>query len=271
MTAAPAIVRHFVPTPAGTIHCAIAGEGPPVLLLHQTPRSWDEFREVLPLLGRHFRAIAMDTIGYGDSDKPPFGNDTVEGWAAAAIGLLDALGIRRTALIGHHTGSVIAGEIAAAYPDRVAAAVLSGMPYIDAARRQERVGVKVIDETEAKEDGAHLLDLWRMRQPHYPPHSTDLLERFVIDALKAGKRAPEGHKVVNRYKMDERLPLITCPVLIVAPTEDPHVYNYAPRIQAAIPGSRIVEIPGGKVPLPNQLPEDFAKAATDFLKTAIPR
>ena len=58
MTEIP-IERRFVATPAGTLHCAIAGTGRPVLLLHQTPRSWDEFRDVLPLLGREVQAIAV--------------------------------------------------------------------------------------------------------------------------------------------------------------------------------------------------------------------
>src|SRR4030095_11391191 len=64
------VERRFVTTPLGRIHVAMAVPGFPVLLLHQTPRSWDEYRDVLPLLGRDFRAIAMDTLGFGDSDSP---------------------------------------------------------------------------------------------------------------------------------------------------------------------------------------------------------
>jgi pimeloyl-ACP methyl ester carboxylesterase len=78
----PAIERRFVDVPAGTIHCASCGDGRVVLLLHQTPRSWDEFRDVLPLLGRSFRAIAMDTIGCGDSSRPPLAEDSIERRAA---------------------------------------------------------------------------------------------------------------------------------------------------------------------------------------------
>ena len=62
----PQVERSFIVTQSGRIHIASAGVGAPVLLLHQTPRSWDEFRDVLPLLGRHYRAIAMDTVGYGE-------------------------------------------------------------------------------------------------------------------------------------------------------------------------------------------------------------
>ena len=44
-----------------------------MLLLHQTPRSWDEYRDVIPILARRRRVIAMDTIGFGDSTRLPPG------------------------------------------------------------------------------------------------------------------------------------------------------------------------------------------------------
>ena len=92
------IRRAFADLPVGQIHYAECGEwqAKTVLLLHQTPRSWDEYRDVLPVLGRHFRAIAMDTIGFGDSTKPALGQDSIEHWAKTAIGLADALGSRFT-------------------------------------------------------------------------------------------------------------------------------------------------------------------------------
>ena len=96
-----ALQHRFVDVPAGSIHCVLAGTGRPVLLLHQTPRSWDEYRDVLPLLGRHVQAIAVDTIGFGDSCKPPLGQDSIEHWAQVSVGLLDALGIEHFAVVGH--------------------------------------------------------------------------------------------------------------------------------------------------------------------------
>ncbi|MCC8940661.1 alpha/beta fold hydrolase, partial [Bradyrhizobium sp. Arg68] len=101
------IERRFVATRLGRIHVAEAGAGFPVLLLHQTPRSWDEYRDVLPLLGRDFRAIAMDTLGFGDSDRPA-DPPSIELWAQGALALLDALELPRAAIVGHHTGAAIA-------------------------------------------------------------------------------------------------------------------------------------------------------------------
>jgi pimeloyl-ACP methyl ester carboxylesterase len=260
------VTRRFVDVPAGTIHCAIAGTGRPVLLLHQTPRSWDEYRDVLPLLGRHFHAIAMDTIGFGDSCKPPLGRDSIEHWAEVAMSLVDALGIGRLSVVGHHTGAVIATEIAAAYPDRIEAAVLSASALVDAGFRARHAKPSRIDNVVRRPEGSHLTELWRIRQPWYPEGDVDLLERFVVDALKAGPRAAEGHAVVARYVMETRLPLIRCPVLVIAPTADPHAYPAARPLAERIVGSRYIEVEGGMVPLPDQMPERFAKLVTEFLR-----
>lgn len=241
----------------------MAGDGCPVLLLHQTPRSWDEYRDVLPLLGRHVRAIAMDTPGFGDSE--PVLDPSIAAWAAAALDLLDALGIERACIAGHHTGAVIAVEIAASAPDRVAGLVLSSCPMVDAARREAHAGKRVIDEVECHPDGQHLVRLWAARQPFYPKQGAALLERFIIDALKAGPLAAEGHRVVNRYRMEERLPRITCPTLVIDATDDPHAHPSAALVAAAIPGARLTRIEGGMVPLPDQNPEQFAGAILSFL------
>lgn len=261
----PRVERRFVDVPAGTIHCARCGAGRAVLLLHQTPRSWDEFRDVLPRLGRRFDAIAMDTLGFGDSSRPPLAGDSIERWAEVAVQLLDALGVESAVVVGHHTGAAIAIELAAMHGHRVQAAVLSAPPYVDAAYRAAHGGAPAVDSVERRADGSHLTDLWRIRQPWYPAGDVDLLERFVVDAIKAGPRASHGHAVVARYRMEERLPRIACPVLVVAPTEDPHAWPRARPVAQAIAGSRIVEVPGGKVPLPDQMPEVFARIVEGFV------
>jgi pimeloyl-ACP methyl ester carboxylesterase len=264
--AARQVERVFVKTRFGRIHAAICGSGFPILLLHQTPRSWDEYRDVLPLLGRGFRAIAMDTLGFGDSDALAEGDTSIETWAMAAFALLDALGESKGAVVGHHTGAAIAAEMAAAAPDRVDALVLSACPFVDAARRAKHHGARVIDDVTPRADGAHLAELWARRQPFYPAGDIDLLRRFMVDALRAGPMAVEGHRVVNRYRMEDRLGQIGCPTLVLAPTCDPHVHPVAPRVAGAIAGSVLREVPGGMVPLPDQMPEVFADIVAGFVR-----
>ena len=258
--------RHFVAVPQGTLHYAEAGEGEAVLLLHQTPRSWNEYREVLPLLGTQRRAIPMDTIGFGDSSALPPGRDSIEAWADAALGLLDALDIDRAHLVGHHTGAVIATHLAASAPERTRSVVLSSCPFDDAEERATRLrGRAVVDDVDRRPDGSHVLELWQMRASFYPQDNIDLLESYVVDALKAGPRAAEGHQVVARYDMEAAVRYIRCPVLLIGAPDDPHAYPALARLREALPQAEVTEIEGGMVPLPEQLPEPFAAAVARFL------
>jgi pimeloyl-ACP methyl ester carboxylesterase len=123
------IRRAFADLSVGQVHYAECGDAhaPAVLLLHQSPRSWAEYRAVLPLIGAHRRAIAMDTAGFGDSADGGV-PASIEQWARVACELLDALNIGQADVVGHHTGGVVAVELAAAFPDRIRSLVLSSTP-----------------------------------------------------------------------------------------------------------------------------------------------
>ena len=260
--------RAFADLSVGQVHYAECGAGPapPVLLLHQSPRSWTEYREVLPLLGQRYRAIAMDTVGFGDSAAGD-GPASVEGWARVAVELLDALQIERADVVGHHTGGVIAVEIAASFPQRVRGLVLSSTPFTDANFRRARAGRPPIDEVAPSGDGSHLAALWQRRQGFYPAGRPELLEAFVRDALKASGSPEDGHRAVAAYRMESRIQRVVQPALILRATEDPFAAPHAAELQHALPQARIVDIPGGMVPLPDQLPEAFAAAVLAFLET----
>ncbi len=258
------IRRGFVDTPDGQIHYATAGEGRPLLLLHQTPRSWAEFRYVLPLFAEKYRAIAMDTVGFGDSYKPEK-EATIEQYARGVVAFLTAMSIPKTFLVGHHTGGVIAVEVAASYPDVVDKLVLSSTPYVDAEDRERRKTLPPIDRVETAPDGSHLSELWRKRMAFYPKNRPDLLTALVIDALKVGERMEEGHEAVNRYRMEEKVPLIKAPTLVMAGSADPYSFPRLLPLADRIGGSRTAVIEGGMVPMVEQMPEEFARVVMSFL------
>lgn len=262
----PAIRRAFADLREGQVHYAECGPAgaPPVLLLHQTPRSWAEYAAVLPLLGRRWRAIAMDTAGFGDSYRPAW-PASVERWAAVAVELLDALGIARTHVVGHHTGGVIAVELAAAHASRVGRVVLSSTPYVDAALRRERAQRPPIDGVTPRPDGSHLSVLWQRRQGFYPPNRPDLLLAFVRDALRVIDHVEDGHHAVANYRMEDRIDRVRQPVLVIRAGADPFAAPHAVQLLARLPQARLVEIAEGMVPLPDQLPDAFACAVDEFL------
>ena len=259
--------RAFADLSVGQVHYAECGDrnAPAVLLLHQSPRSYAEYRNVLPLIGAERRAIAMDTAGFGDSaagDVPA----SIEQWARVAGELIDSLGLGQADVVGHHTGGVIAVELAASFPDRVRSLVLSSTPYTGAAFRQARANSPAIDHVEPSVDGSHLSALWQRRQGFYPADRPDLLQAFVLDALKASGQLEDGHRAVARYRMEDSIHRVRQPALIIRAPEDPYASPHAHELQQLLPQARIVDIAGGMVPLPDQLPEPFARAVLDFLR-----
>ena len=264
------IRRAFADLSVGQVHYAECGDrqAPAVLLLHQSPRSYAEYRAVLPLIGAHRRAIAMDTAGFGDSaagDAPA----SIEQWAKVACELLDHLGILQADVVGHHTGGVIAVELAASFTDRVRALVLSSTPFTNEVFRLARAESAPIDEVEPTDNGSHLAVLWQRRQRFYPAGRPDLLEAFVLDALKAKGQLEDGHRAVAGYRMEDRIHRVVHPTLIIRATDDPFASPHADELQRHLANARIIDIAGGMVPLPDQMPEPFARAVLAFLEALV--
>jgi pimeloyl-ACP methyl ester carboxylesterase len=110
--------RH-VALPDGTrLHVAVAGAGPPLVLVHGWPQHWWAWRRMLPELARGRRVLCPDLRGLGWSDAPP-GVYAKEDWAADLLALLDALDLARVDLAGHDWGGLVVLLAALRAPERV--------------------------------------------------------------------------------------------------------------------------------------------------------
>ena len=115
----------------------LAGEGPPVLLLHGWAASWHVWHDaMLALAAGGFRAYAPDHIGCGDSAKP-LSAYTPSAYAAYVDGFVAALGIDQFTLVGHSLGGHIALSYALAHPGKVSRLMLVAPAY--SALRQTRL------------------------------------------------------------------------------------------------------------------------------------
>jgi haloacetate dehalogenase len=106
-----------------TINGVIGGQGPPVLLLHGAPQSHISWRLVAPQLATEYTVVVPDLRGYGDSSKPPDGenhaNYSKRAMALDQVEVMRQFGFERFSVIGHDRGGRVAHRMALDHPDRV--------------------------------------------------------------------------------------------------------------------------------------------------------
>lgn len=99
------------------------GSGPPLLLLHGYPQTHVEWHKMAARLAQRFTVVLADLRGYGDSSKPPDGENHVayskRAMALDQIEVMRALGFDRFAIVGHDRGARVAWRTAVEHPDQV--------------------------------------------------------------------------------------------------------------------------------------------------------
>ncbi|PSK88914.1 haloacetate dehalogenase [Murinocardiopsis flavida] len=125
--------RRTVDAEGVRINVRVAGEGPPVLLLHGYPQTHLIWHRVAPLLAAEHTVVLTDLRGYGDSDKPPSDADhapySKRAMARDQLLVMRELGFPRFAVAGHDRGGRVAHRLALDHPDAVRAlAVLDIVP-----------------------------------------------------------------------------------------------------------------------------------------------
>lgn len=115
--------RETVKTRGAQINVAVAGEGPPLLLLHGNPLTHVSWHKIAPALAQGFTVIAPDLRGYGDSSKPDGGADhaayTFRAMGEDAFDVMDHFGFDSFAVAGHDRGARVGFRMALDAPRRV--------------------------------------------------------------------------------------------------------------------------------------------------------
>lgn len=107
------------------------GNGDPVILLHGCPFSVFEWHEVAPLLAKHFRIIAPDILGLGDTPVRLNDDYRLTQDVQMVTALMDRLGIRSARFIGHDHGGAVIQLLMQQHPDRIDMAILTNVEAYD--------------------------------------------------------------------------------------------------------------------------------------------
>ena len=200
--------------PEQQVRVRFLGNGPPVIMLHESPRSSAALLPLANRLAEQFTCILMDTPGFGLSELLPLSRPEIPDYAQRALAVAAALGLDSVPFYGTHTGAAIAAEAAYQAPERVSAAVLDGYAMFSAAERDELLAV-YLPPFQHSLDGTHVAWLWSRvrdqftafpwhrvgdagRLPYGPP-PLETLQAVVDDFLLADDHYRAGYSAAFRY------------------------------------------------------------------------
>ena len=220
------------------LHHIEQGSGEPLILLHGNGEDAGYFVHQMEPFSRHFRVIAVDTRGHGQTPRgeAPF---TIRQFAEDLRAFMDTQGIVKASILGFSDGGNIAMVFALKYPERVDRLILNGA-NLDASGVKRSVQIPI-------DIGYRMASLFARRSPEARKNA-ELLGLMVND--------PD-------VKPDE-LGRIQAPTLVIAGDRDMIKESHTRLIAAHIPDARLVIIPGDHF-IANKQPEAFNAAVLSFL------
>ncbi len=230
------------------------GRGEPLLLLHGFGASRDNWTPIAKELTRHFRVIAPDLPGYGDSSRRPEAGYSLDEQLARITGFARALGLDSFHLGGNSMGGYLAAHYAARNPDRVRslwllapAGVMSAAPS-EVMSALARGANPLLVRSEA--DFEHVVDLCFVRAPWMPAAFRRVLARRAMADADFHARL-FGEMFEAPVAFEDALPGLALPTLICWGARDRILDASGARIlQTLVPGSRLALMPDtGHVPM----------------------
>ena len=195
------------------MHVRVGGAptGTPLVLLHMSPLSGRQYEAIAPLLALERTVIVPDRIGFGDSaaqlDALQIGD-----YAAATLDAIDALDVDAFDVIGMHTGSCEAVELATIEPDRVRRAGMVGVPHVtdeECAFLKERC-----IPPPPSADGMHLEWFWELWTHVTRERDRTLAQDWTRQHI-AAERAWETFHAAFDHPIVERMQALRQPQLVI--------------------------------------------------------
>jgi len=233
------IKRHFVTIDgARQVHYRRAGEGPVVLLLHQSPRSSKELEPLIELLSDRYTVIAPDRPGNGLSDRLGPDRPTMYDYADGLAKFLTVLGLDKLALYGFHTGACEGAAFVSRHPDRVHGAILNGIVSFTPEMRADFLA-NYLTPFQPVWDGGHMVWAWarfREQSIFFPWHApslanrrladlpdNDFIHEQVLEFLRSGDEYRNPYGAAFKLEGDKAVASFTVPAIVCASSWDPLV------------------------------------------------
>jgi abhydrolase domain-containing protein 6 len=242
------------------------GSGEPLVLLHGIGANKDNWTYTSILLSRHFRVIAIDLPGFGESSKPADAHYRVEDQVLRLHQILGKLGLKRVHLGGNSMGGWIAGVYAVRYPQAVSSLWLIDPAYVSSAQPSELVqradrGEKIPLFARTPEEFEQVTAFVMSKPPFIP----SAVKRVLAEQQAADYELNNQiFQEINQRSapLDKQVAGLMTPTLIVWGDQDRALHvSGAAVLHQLMPRSRVIIMPGlGHLPMveaPKKAAEDY--------------
>lgn len=248
---------------------AFSGEGELVVMLHGVGGNRRNWYGQIAALAPHYRAVAWDARGYGDSEDYA-GDFVFEEVSADLCRVLDYFGSSRAHLIGLSMGGNIALDFAIRWPERTASLVLAntdrGMQHIPSPERDDFVRLRaapILTGVALKDLAGPIVDSL------LGPQASSACRAEMIDSILRLHRESYLKAVMATVEFDMvgKLGEIAAPTLVIVGSEDRLTpVREAVGLSSEIAGSEIAIIDGAGHLSNLEKPEQFNQTVLAFLE-----
>lgn len=250
------IKKGFVNVNNGQVHYRMAGSGPPIILLHDSPRSSVLHIPLLEYFSDTFTVIAIDTPGYGNSSALSANfRPEIPDFADALAETIVSFGVERCPVYGFHTSSKILLEFAANHPNRVSIAIMDGLS-LPAGDTDHDFIKHYMRPFKVTETGSYLAEEWtRVRDfqrwfPWFQKNKTTRMpldqktimdtHQYSMDLFMAGPNFSDAYSAAMRYKPLPVISSLKAKCIFMA-REDDVLYPFLDMLPDPLPAKCAIE------------------------------
>ena len=196
------IQRSYANTEFGRVHYWEIGQGPTLLMFHQSGQTSTEFLAIAPLLAGNYRVVAIDLPNHGQSDTSDH-EMTMDEYADAVIDVMDSIGIVQAHMLGQHGGAAVVINLGLRYAERVEKVILSGAgrdEEISEEKLEELLNTPMTRDLPIDFDGEFLEKTWSVyRKMSASNTSPEVTFQPFLSSLTLRQRRYDLHYAVYRY------------------------------------------------------------------------
>jgi pimeloyl-ACP methyl ester carboxylesterase len=263
------------------LYCEEAGQGTPVVFVHEYAGDWRTWEPQVRAFSRSHRCITYSQRGYPPSDVPTdgakYGQDV---FRDDVIALMDALKIDKAHIVGHSMGASTALHVGIRYPQRCLSVTAASCGYgsspdpkkVEEGRAASRETAAMFETVDFATAAARYAD-GATRQTHKNKDPRG----FAEFAAMLAQHSPQGHAMTMRYlqakrptlwDMEADLKRFAPPLLIIVGDEDDWCLDSSVFLKRTVPTAGLLVIPRSGHTITSEEPAAFNAALADLFATA---